>query len=160
MMALNGIFGKAEQMMDHIDEWGGPTTFPHYAIGWAWATNTPFQWTKQVSSHFGGWTLYFKDGTPRHEYNFFALERTNIGGDAPLPAGKHTVSYEFIPDAAKPGTGGKSILRVNGKKNRRSPHPQNPAFLLLRRRRRGRRHRRGNQRLARLPIRHPQHLHR
>jgi arylsulfatase len=54
MMALNGIPGKAEQMMEHIDEWGGPTTFPHYAIGWAWATNTPFQWTKQVASHFGG----------------------------------------------------------------------------------------------------------
>ena len=54
MMALNGIVGKADQMMDHIDAWGDPTTFPHFAIGWAWAGNTPFQWTKQVASHFGG----------------------------------------------------------------------------------------------------------
>jgi len=54
MMALNGIIGKADQMMDHIEDWGGPTTFPHFAIGWAWAGNTPFQWTKQVASHFGG----------------------------------------------------------------------------------------------------------
>jgi arylsulfatase len=54
MMALNGIIGKAEQMMQHIDNWGDPTTFPHFAIGWAWAGNTPFQWTKQVASHFGG----------------------------------------------------------------------------------------------------------
>ena len=54
MMALNGIIGKADQMMDHIDDWGDPTTFPHFAIGWAWAGNTPFQWTKQVASHFGG----------------------------------------------------------------------------------------------------------
>src|SRR5688572_23655585 len=54
MMALSGIVGKADQMMDHIDDWGGPTTFPHFAIGWAWAGNTPFQWTKQVASHFGG----------------------------------------------------------------------------------------------------------
>ena len=54
MMALNGIIGKADQMMDHIDDWGGPTTFPHFAIGWAWAGDTPFQWTKQVASHFGG----------------------------------------------------------------------------------------------------------
>jgi len=54
MMALNGIIGKADQMIGHIDEWGGPNTFPHFAIGWAWATNTPFQWTKQVASHFGG----------------------------------------------------------------------------------------------------------
>jgi arylsulfatase A-like enzyme len=54
MMALNGIAGKADQMMDHIKDWGGPNTFPHFAIGWAWATNAPFQWTKQVASHFGG----------------------------------------------------------------------------------------------------------
>jgi arylsulfatase len=54
IMALNGIIGKAEQMLGHIDDWGGPETFPHFAIGWAWATNTPFQWTKQVASHFGG----------------------------------------------------------------------------------------------------------
>lgn len=54
MMALNGIIGNTSQMIDHIDEWGGPNTFPHFAIGWAHATNTPFQWTKQVASHFGG----------------------------------------------------------------------------------------------------------
>ncbi|MCB0786862.1 MAG: arylsulfatase [Flavobacteriales bacterium] len=341
MMALNGIVGKAEQMMDHIDEWGGPNTFPHFAIGWAWAGNTPFQWTKQVASHFGGtrngmvlhwprgtdakgevrsqfshvvdiaptvleacqlpepklvngveqypmdgismvytlddpaaaerhrtqyfemfgnrgiyhdgwvactqhsvpwlltenpplsedvwelyhvdadfseavdlaaeqpdklkemqdlfmkeaernhvlpiddrrserfdpkiagrpdllngrttltvyegmtgmmenafinvkgvhhtitaevelsdaktdgviiaqagyfggWTLYMKDGRVHHEYNWFAIERTNIGSTTPVPAGKHTIAYEFIPDEAKPGTGGRSILRVDG----------------------------------------------
>ena len=54
MMALNGIIGNASQMMSHIDEWGSPSTFPHFAIGWAHAGNTPFQWTKQVASHFGG----------------------------------------------------------------------------------------------------------
>ena len=54
LMALNGIIGEASQMMDHIDDWGSPSTFPHFAIGWAHATNTPFQWTKQVASHFGG----------------------------------------------------------------------------------------------------------
>ncbi len=54
MMALNGIIGTADQMMGHIDDWGSPSTFPHYAIGWAHAGNTPFQWTKQIASHFGG----------------------------------------------------------------------------------------------------------
>ncbi len=54
MMALNGIVGTYDQMAGHLDDWGGPETFPHFAIGWAWATNTPFQWTKQVASHFGG----------------------------------------------------------------------------------------------------------
>jgi arylsulfatase A-like enzyme len=54
MMALNGIVGNASQLLGHLEAWGGPTTFPHFAIGWAWAGNTPFQWTKQVASHFGG----------------------------------------------------------------------------------------------------------
>ena len=54
MMAFSGIIGKASQMMDHIDDWGSPSTFPHYAIGWAWAGDSPLQWTKQVASHFGG----------------------------------------------------------------------------------------------------------
>ncbi|MFN8678508.1 MAG: arylsulfatase [Thermomicrobiales bacterium] len=38
----------------HLAEWGGPKTYPHFAVGWAWAMDTPFQWTKQVASHFGG----------------------------------------------------------------------------------------------------------
>ena len=54
MMALNGIINTADMMTPHIDDWGGPNTFPHYAIGWAHAMNTPFQWTKQIASHFGG----------------------------------------------------------------------------------------------------------
>jgi arylsulfatase len=343
MMALNAIIGKADQMMEHLDEWGGPTTYPHFAIGWAWAGNTPFQWTKQVASHFGGtrngmvihwprairatgeirsqfhhvvdvaptvleaaklpqpktvngipqrpmdgtsmlysfgdakaadrrttqyfemfgnraiyhqgwvaatrhsipwlmaqnpalkddvwelyhvsedfsqannlaasqpaklaelqavflreavrnhvlpiddrrserflpavagrpdilgdrksltvypgmtgmmesafinvkglhhtitaeielpdgkangvilaqagyfggWALYMKQGRPHHEYNWFALERTNLAGDTPLAPGRHTIVYEFIPDAATPGAGGRSILSVDGQK--------------------------------------------
>ena len=357
MMALNGIIGKADQMMDHIETWGGPTTFPHFAIGWAWAGNTPFQWTKQVASHFGGtrngmvfhwpkgvkargevrsqfhhvidvaptaleaakipqpktvngvaqrpmdgvsmlyttdnakaaerrktqyfemfgnrgiyhdgwvactrhsipwdmaakipalkddvwelyhvdqdfsqannlaaknpqklkelqavfmkeavrnnvlpiddrrserfnpaiagrpdimggrktltvypgmvgmlenafinvkgvrhtvtaevdlkdgntngviiaqagyfggWVLYMKDGKPHHEYNWFAIERTNIGGATALAPGKHTIQYEFIPDAAKPGTGGKSILSVDGKKVAEAQIPKTQPFV-------------------------------
>jgi len=355
MMALNGIVGKADQMMSHIDDWGGPTTFPHFAIGWAWAGDTPFQWTKQVASHFGGtrngmvmhwpkriaakgelrsqfshvvdiaptaleaagvpqpkvvngiaqrpmdgvsmlytvddakakerhttqyfemfgnraiykdgwvactrhsipwlmvplpplandvwelyhvdedfsqandlaaklpeklkelqaafleeavrnhvlpiddrraerfspqiagrpdllggrrsmtvyqgmtgmmenafinvkgahhtitaeveladantsgviiaqagyfggWALYMKDGNVHHEYNWFAIERTNIAGSTALAPGKHTISYEFIPDAAKPGTGGKSILSVDGQKVAEAQIPKTQPF--------------------------------
>jgi arylsulfatase A-like enzyme len=357
MMALNGIVGKAEQMLNHIDDWGSPSTYPHFAIGWAWAGNTPFQWTKQVASHFGGtrngmvmhwpngikakgeirsqfhhvidvaptvleaamlpqpkmvngveqrpmdgvsmlystdspqaqdrrktqyfemfgnrgiyhegwvactrhsipwlsvplppvsgdvwelyhvdedfsqsnnladkmpeklkelqslfmkeavrnnvlpiddrrverfnpdiagrpdllggrksltvypgmkgmmenafinvksvhhtitaeveladaktegvivaqagafggWTVYMKDGKAHHEYNFFGLERTNIAGDAPLGPGKHTISYEFIPDAAQPGAGGKSILSVDGQRVAEAHIPKTQPFAL------------------------------
>ena len=40
-------------LMSKIDEFGGPEAFNHYAVGWAHAMNTPYQWTKQVASHFG-----------------------------------------------------------------------------------------------------------
>jgi arylsulfatase len=357
LMALSGIVGKADQMMNHIDDWGGPTTFPHFAIGWAWAGNTPFQWTKQVASHFGGtrngmvlhwpkginskgqirsqfshvidvaptvleaaklpepttvngikqrkmdgssmlysmdnakakdrhttqyfemfgnrgiyqdgwvactrhsipwlmeskptpltqdvwelynvdedfsqannlaakhpqklkelqavfiqeaiknhvlpiddrraerfnpaiagrpdlmggrksltvydgmvgmtenafinvksvphtitaeieikdagtsgviiaqagyfggWTLYMKEGKPHHEYNWFALERTNVGSPSAITPGKHTVAYEFIPDEAKPGSGGKSIISVDGAKVAEGHIPKTQAYL-------------------------------
>ncbi len=80
------------------------------------------------AGYFGGWTLYMKDGKPRHEYNWFALERTNIGGDAALAPGKHTISYEFIPDEKKPGTGGKSILSVDGQKVAEGQIPKTQPF--------------------------------
>ena len=54
MLALNGIVSEVSSQLAYIDEWGGPNTFPHFSVGWAHATNTPFQWTKQVASHFGG----------------------------------------------------------------------------------------------------------
>jgi arylsulfatase len=53
-LALNGIVSDVSSQLGHLDEWGGPNTFPHFSIGWAHAGNTPFQWTKQVASHFGG----------------------------------------------------------------------------------------------------------
>ena len=37
-----------------MDDLGGPKTYNHYPVGWAHAMDTPFQWTKQVASHFGG----------------------------------------------------------------------------------------------------------
>jgi hypothetical protein len=38
----------------HLDEFGGPNSYNHYAVGWAHALDTPYQWTKQVASHWGG----------------------------------------------------------------------------------------------------------
>jgi arylsulfatase len=81
------------------------------------------------AGYFGGWVVYMKDGKPRHEYNFFAVERTNIGGDAALSPGKHTIMYDFIPDTDKPGTGGKSILSVDGKKVAEGRIPKTQPFM-------------------------------
>ena len=38
----------------HYDDWGSDKTYPHMAVPWSWAFDTPFKWTKQVASHFGG----------------------------------------------------------------------------------------------------------
>ncbi len=52
--SLNGIQLGLKGLQDKFDELGGPTTEPHVPVGWAWAADTPFKWTKQVASHFGG----------------------------------------------------------------------------------------------------------
>ena len=43
-----------EFMVSAIDKFGTPESYNHYAVGWAWAMDTPYQWTKQVASHWGG----------------------------------------------------------------------------------------------------------
>ncbi|MFN9249110.1 MAG: sulfatase-like hydrolase/transferase, partial [Planctomycetota bacterium] len=52
--SLLGIQLGLESSLSRIDEIGGPTSEPHVPVGWAWAMNAPFQWTKQIASHFGG----------------------------------------------------------------------------------------------------------
>jgi arylsulfatase A-like enzyme len=54
IMSLNGRQPSMEEAIGFMDKWGMPGTSPHYAVGWAWAGDAPFQWTKQVASHFGG----------------------------------------------------------------------------------------------------------
>jgi arylsulfatase len=56
MANFNGMAAleTPEFLMSKIDELGSPSSYNHYAVGWAWAMNTPFQWTKQVASHWGG----------------------------------------------------------------------------------------------------------
>ena len=56
LVVLNGASGleTTEFMVSKIDEFGTPTAYNHYAVGWAHAMDTPYQWTKQVASHWGG----------------------------------------------------------------------------------------------------------
>lgn len=54
MTYFNGVQEKVEDMLKHLDQWGGPETYPHMAAGWAVALDTPFAWTKQVASDHGG----------------------------------------------------------------------------------------------------------
>ena len=77
--AYNGIldFPIADQMKFY-DAWGSAGTYPHMAVAWSWAFDTPFKWTKQIASHFGGtrqglaisWPARIKDaGGVRHQFH-------------------------------------------------------------------------------------------
>lgn len=50
----NAVHPTVEMNMKFYDAWGSDQTYPHYAVGWAWAWDTPYKWTKQVASYFGG----------------------------------------------------------------------------------------------------------
>jgi arylsulfatase A-like enzyme len=54
MVSLNGQEEDPNFILAHLDEIGGPKSYNHFPVGWAWAMDTPFQWGKQIASHFGG----------------------------------------------------------------------------------------------------------
>ena len=54
LAGLNGIPSTTEEVLAGWDELGGPGSYPHFPSAWALALNTPYQWAKQVASHYGG----------------------------------------------------------------------------------------------------------
>jgi len=54
MTYFNGVHETVADILKHYDDLGGPTTYNHYAAGWAVAGDAPFTWTKQVASSYGG----------------------------------------------------------------------------------------------------------
>jgi len=96
--AYNGVLDvPVEEQLKFYDAWGSPATYPHMAVGWSWAFDAPFKWTKQVASHFGGtrqglaisWPARIKDvGGIRHQFHHMIdivptiLESTGIQAPA------------------------------------------------------------------------------
>ncbi len=70
MCTLNGMGGieTEEFLLSKIDDFGTPNAYNHYAVGWAHALCTPYQWTKQIASHWGG----TRNGTIVHWPNGFS----------------------------------------------------------------------------------------
>jgi arylsulfatase A-like enzyme len=76
---FNGVEVPVEvQLKNFYDAWGSDRTYNHMAVPWSWAFDTPFTWTKQISSHFGGirqgmaisWPKVIKDkGGIRHQFH-------------------------------------------------------------------------------------------
>jgi arylsulfatase len=53
--SYNGILDfPIEEQLKYYDAWGTADSYPHMAVAWSWAFDTPFKWTKQIGSHFGG----------------------------------------------------------------------------------------------------------
>ena len=133
MLMLNGAaaFETVEFMASKVDLFGGPEAYNHYAVGWAHAMDTPYQWTKQVASHWGG----TRNGTIVHWPNGFAargeirsqfchvidvaptvLEAaglpapTFVHGVQQMPLQGTSMAYSF-DDADRPGTPRPPVLR-------------------------------------------------
>jgi arylsulfatase len=77
MELVNGLQSSPSDVLQHLDQVGGPNSNPHYPVGWAWAGNTPFQWGKRFGSHLGGtrdpmvisWPGHIRDaGSTRAHY--------------------------------------------------------------------------------------------
>jgi len=76
---FNGVVVPVEDQLKYFyDAWGSDRTYNHMAVPWTWAFNTPFSWTKQIASHFGGikqgmaisWPAVIKDrGGIRHQFH-------------------------------------------------------------------------------------------
>ena len=80
LIPFNGLsaFETVEFLTQRMDKLGGPESYNHYAVGWAHAMDTPYQWTKQVASHWGGtrngtivrWPKGIKaKGETRHQFH-------------------------------------------------------------------------------------------
>jgi arylsulfatase A-like enzyme len=105
---FNGVTPSVEeQLREFYDVWGTDQTYNHMAVGWTWAFNTPFKWTKQVASHFGGtrqgmvmsWPARIKDkGGVRNQFSHMIdivptlLEATGI----PAPSSAYGIAQKPI----------------------------------------------------------------
>ncbi len=109
MTTLNGMPGieTTEFLVSKIDDFGTPNAYNHYAVGWAHALCAPYQWTKQVASHWGGtrngtivhWPNGFKDkGKTRNQFHHVIDVAPTILEAAGLPA--PTVGERHHPGAA------------------------------------------------------------
>lgn len=97
-----------EFMMQYYDEWGSPETYPHMAAGWAVAFDSPFKWTKQVASDYGGtrngmmikWPKGIKgDGSIRDQWHYVTDVAPTVLDVCNLPEPKVVEGVPQIPMA-------------------------------------------------------------
>ena len=131
MSFFNAAPETVADMLKHYDEWGGPSTYPHYAAGWAVAMDAPFPYTKQVASDFGGtrngmvihWPKGIKaKGEVRSQFGHVVDIAPTVYEAAKIPAPKKVNGIDQDPlegkslvysfdDASCQGNAHRSILR-------------------------------------------------
>lgn len=118
---VNGVEPGVAHGLERIDRIGLPGTAPHYPVGWAWAGDAPFQWVKQVASHFGctrngmvlSWPRRISDGgAVRSQFHHVIdvmptilelvgiPEPATVNGVAQKPIEGVSMAYSFAPAAA------------------------------------------------------------
>ena len=131
--AVQGVEVPVEdQLAKFYDVWGSDLTYPHMAIPWTWAFDTPFSWTKLVASHFGGtkqgmaisWPGHIKDeGGIRWQFHHVIDIVPTILEAAGIPAPKVVDGLE-----QKPIEGVSMVYTFDKTNARRAVHAQDPVF--------------------------------
>jgi len=101
LAAIQGINMPVADQLKYYDIWGGPMTQPHMSVAWSWAFDTPFKWTKQIASHFGGTRQGMAMSWPGHI--------TDVGG---VRSQFHHI-IDVVPTILE-ATGIEAPLTVNG----------------------------------------------
>ena len=108
LIHMNGIFDEEtiQSMLKDADDWGGPNSYPHMAVGWSIATGTPFRWLKQIASDFGGsrngMVMHWPDGFEakgeiRSQWHHVNDVAATVLEAAKLPTPKSINGVEQIP---------------------------------------------------------------
>ena len=102
----NGVPEDPEWLLEHIDDFGTAKCENHFNVGWAWALDSPFQWMKQVASHFGGtrnaiaisWPKKIRDvGTLRSQFHHVIDIAPTIYEVAGITPPTHVNGIEQMP---------------------------------------------------------------
>jgi hypothetical protein len=83
------------------------------------------------AGYFSGWVLYMKDGNVHHEYNWFALKRTNIASTTPPGAGEVFDRVRVHPSCGQAGHGRQVDPERQWHEGRRRAYPEDPAVRVL-----------------------------
>ena len=130
----NGVPEDPEWLLEHIDDFGTAKCENHFNVGWAWALDSPFQWMKQVASHFGGtrnaiaisWPKEIRDvGALRTQFHHVIdiaptiyeiagiTPPTHVNGIEQMPIHGTSMQYSF-DSATKPSTHPSQYFEILG----------------------------------------------